>query len=71
MLRPRLHHLARNLKHPLLRLIRIVLQHISAIPNLATKQLAVLRDGAAAQYGSDAIAGVLNFELNDASEGVT
>lgn len=44
---------------------------ISAIPNLAIKQLAVLRDGAAAQYGSDAIAGVLNFELNDASEGVT
>ena len=31
----------------------------------------VLRDGAAAQYGSDAIAGVLNFVLKDASEGVT
>ena len=44
---------------------------ISAIPNLAIKQMAVLRDGAAAQYGSDAIAGVLNFELNDASEGMT
>ena len=29
----------------------------------------VLRDGAAAQYGSDAIAGVINFVLNDASEG--
>jgi iron complex outermembrane receptor protein len=28
-----------------------------------------LRDGAAAQYGSDAIAGVINFELKDASEG--
>ena len=31
----------------------------------------VLRDGAAAQYGSDAIAGVLNFVLKDADGGVT
>ena len=30
----------------------------------------MLRDGAAAQYGSDAIAGVLNFVLRDAAEGV-
>jgi iron complex outermembrane receptor protein len=29
----------------------------------------VLRDGAAAQYGSDAIAGVINFVMKDASEG--
>ena len=29
----------------------------------------MLRDGAAAQYGSDAIAGVVNFELKDAREG--
>jgi iron complex outermembrane receptor protein len=28
-----------------------------------------LRDGAAAQYGSDAIAGILNFVLNDSPEG--
>ena len=28
-----------------------------------------LRDGAAAQYGSDAIAGVMNFVLKDASDG--
>ncbi len=42
---------------------------ISAIPGMALKNLEVLRDGAAAQYGSDAIAGVMNFVLNDASEG--
>ena len=44
---------------------------ISAIPAIAIKRMEVLRDGAAAQYGSDAIAGVLNFVLKDASEGVT
>ena len=36
---------------------------ISAIPAIALRQVEVLRDGAAAQYGSDAIAGVLNFQL--------
>lgn len=36
---------------------------ISAIPSIAVKNLQVLRDGATAQYGSDAIAGVLNYEL--------
>ncbi|MGB7655098.1 MAG: TonB-dependent receptor [Novosphingobium sp.] len=36
---------------------------ISAIPSIAIKNLQVLRDGATAQYGSDAIAGVLNYEL--------
>lgn len=34
----------------------------------ALKQVEVLRDGAAAQYGSDAIAGVMNFVLNDDSQ---
>ncbi|MDP5209164.1 TonB-dependent siderophore receptor [Microbulbifer sp. 2205BS26-8] len=42
---------------------------ISAIPAIALKQVEVLRDGAAAQYGSDAIAGVINFQLKDAAEG--
>ncbi len=42
---------------------------ISAIPGMALKNLEVLRDGAAAQYGSDAIAGVMNFVLKDDSEG--
>lgn len=38
---------------------------ISAIPYIALKQVEVLRDGAAAQYGSDAIAGVINFQLKE------
>ena len=38
---------------------------ISAIPSIALQRVEVLRDGAAAQYGSDAIAGVLNFILKD------
>lgn len=42
---------------------------INAIPSAAVKQVEILRDGAAAQYGSDAIAGVMNMQLNDASEG--
>lgn len=42
---------------------------VSVIPGIAMKQVEVLRDGAAAQYGSDAIAGVINFVLKDSSEG--
>ncbi len=43
---------------------------ISAIPIDAIKSIQVLRDGASAQYGSDAIAGVINIILKDnASEG--
>ena len=42
---------------------------IAAIPAIAIKRLEVLRDGASAQYGSDAIAGVLNFVLRDAPAG--
>ena len=38
---------------------------LSTIPTIAIKSLEVLRDGATAQYGSDAIAGVLNFGLRD------
>jgi iron complex outermembrane recepter protein len=44
---------------------------ISAIPSSALKRVEVLRDGASAQYGSDAIAGVLNFILNDANDGAS
>ncbi len=44
---------------------------ISAIPAIALRQVEVLRDGAAAQYGSDAIAGVMNFQLKDARSGGT
>ncbi|OUS24571.1 ligand-gated channel protein [Thalassotalea sp. 42_200_T64] len=42
---------------------------MNAIPASSIKRIEVLRDGAAAQYGSDAIAGVINIVLNDASEG--
>ena len=42
---------------------------ISVIPGVALKQVEILRDGAAAQYGSDAIAGVMNFVLKDDAEG--
>ncbi len=37
----------------------------NAIPSTAIKRIEVLRDGAAAQYGSDAIAGVINIVLKD------
>ena len=39
------------------------------IPRSAIERIEVLRDGAAAQYGSDAIAGVINIILKDDSEG--
>ena len=42
---------------------------IAVIPSIALRQVEVLRDGASAQYGSDAIAGVLNFLLKDARSG--
>nr|WP_254073664.1 TonB-dependent receptor [Cellulophaga sp. HaHaR_3_176] len=43
---------------------------ISAIPTDAIKRVEILRDGASAQYGSDAIAGVMNIILkNSANEG--
>ena len=38
---------------------------ISAIPTDAIKRVEILRDGASAQYGSDAIAGVMNIVLKD------
>ena len=44
---------------------------ISNIPSIALERVEVLRDGAAAQYGSDAIAGVLNFKLREDTEGLT
>ncbi len=44
---------------------------IATIPAAALKNIEVLRDGASSQYGSDAIAGVLNFILKDNSEGIS
>ncbi|MFT4747417.1 MAG: iron complex outermembrane receptor protein, partial [Congregibacter sp.] len=43
---------------------------MNAIPLIALANVQVLRDGAAAQYGSDAIAGVINLSLNN-STGIT
>ncbi len=42
---------------------------LSVFPSLALEQVEVLRDGAAAQYGSDAIAGVINFGLKRLRKG--
>ena len=44
---------------------------LAVIPPIALKRVEVLRDGAAAQYGSDAIAGVMNFVLKDAPDSGT
>ena len=41
---------------------------LSAIPTDAIKRVEILRDGASAQYGSDAIAGVMNVILKDKYE---
>ena len=48
-----------------------VVSDLNSIPSAAIQRIEVLRDGAAAQYGSDAIAGVINLTLNNASEGGT
>jgi iron complex outermembrane receptor protein len=42
----------------------------NSIPTNAIKRIEVLRDGAGAQYGADAIAGVINVILDDTPEGV-
>ena len=42
---------------------------VSAVPAIALRQVEVLRDGASAQYGSDAIAGVVNLQLRDDRSG--
>ncbi|MDF7813342.1 TonB-dependent receptor [Hymenobacter sp. YC55] len=43
---------------------------LNVIPNASIKRIEVLRDGAAAQYGSDAIAGVINIQLKDDTTGI-
>ena len=44
---------------------------MATIPAVAIQNIEVLRDGAAAQYGSDAIAGVINFLLKENRDGGT
>ncbi|SHF03613.1 iron complex outermembrane recepter protein [Microbulbifer donghaiensis] len=43
----------------------------AALPSMAIERVEVLRDGASAQYGSDAIAGVVNVVLKDDAEGIS
>ena len=42
---------------------------LNTIPTAALSSVEILREGAAAQYGSDAIAGVINLRLREAREG--
>lgn len=42
---------------------------LNTIPTALVQSVEVLRDGASAQYGSDAIAGVINLRLREAREG--
>ena len=44
---------------------------VATIPSSAVQSIEVLRDGASSQYGSDAIAGVINFNLKENSEGIS
>jgi len=43
--------------------------NIGMIPSIAVANVEILRDGAVAQYGADAIAGVVNLRMKEASEG--
>jgi iron complex outermembrane receptor protein len=43
---------------------------LNSIPSIAVKSLEILRDGASAQYGSDAIAGVLNYQFKNNPSGI-
>lgn len=44
---------------------------LNAIPSAAVETVEILRDGASAQYGSDAIAGVVNLKLKNSASGTT
>ena len=45
-----------------------VVTDLNSIPTAAVGRIEVLRDGAAAQYGSDAIAGIINLTLKDSPD---
>src|SRR3546814_4577959 len=42
---------------------------MNTIPPIAIERIEVLRDGASSQYGSDAIAGVINIQLQNSAGG--
>lgn len=44
---------------------------LNALPASAIERIEILRDGSSAQYGSDAIAGVMNIVLKDQTQGLT
>ncbi len=44
---------------------------LNALPASAIDRIEILRDGSSAQYGSDAIAGVMNIVLKDQTDGLT
>jgi iron complex outermembrane receptor protein len=48
-----------------------VVTDLNSVPSGALKRVEVLRDGAAAQYGSDAIAGIINLSLNNSINKLT
>lgn len=48
-----------------------IVTDLNSIPSGALKRIEILRDGAAAQYGSDAIAGIINLSLNNSTGKVT
>jgi len=43
---------------------------LASIPSIAIRSLEILKDGASAQYGSDAISGVLNYQFRENSSGL-
>ena len=43
---------------------------LNMIPTIALRQIEILRDGATAQYGADAIAGVFNLQLREDAQGI-
>jgi len=43
---------------------------LNMIPTIALRQLEILRDGATAQYGADAVAGVFNLQLRENQQGI-
>jgi outer membrane receptor protein involved in Fe transport len=52
-------------------LVPVLTYNTNAIPVSGVKRMEVLRDGAAALYGSDAVAGVVNTVLQDDYQGLT
>lgn len=43
---------------------------LNMIPTIALRQMEILRDGATAQYGADAVAGVFNMQLREDKQGI-